>query len=325
MTRLWRLYFAALAASLAASACFASHGELPAPDAGQAPPDEDVPIGETGQPDVVEFDGIRIATWNVRRFFDRTCDSGKCGPDDFEAQLDDAEFDLRATQIADAILSLGADIVALQEIESQECVDALALKLGDAMPVRILGETGGKGSLDVAIVGRGQHLLTRTHRDTPIPLASGGTTTFARELLEVHLKVDGQRVVVLSAHFKSKNDDDPQRRLAEAAASRAVVEGLAEELPEAVIVLAGDLNDTPGSEPLETLEAGGTLLRAGKDLPPAEAWTCCGGYKNWLDHVLISTEAAGTYSVGTATVHRTDEYGFEGSDHAALSVGVTLE
>jgi hypothetical protein len=69
-----------------------------------------------------------------------------------------------------------------------------------------------------------------------------------------------------AAHFKAKSGDDPPRRLAEAQASSRIVNEVALRLPDAVVLLGGDLNDTPGSPPLDALVVDGGLQRLADDV-----------------------------------------------------------
>lgn len=267
-----------------------------------------------------DLDGrVGVVTFNVRRFFDTTCDSGNCD-DGFESVLSEAQFNFRANQIADAIEATGADIALLQEIESQDCLDALVERL-DGFTVSVLGETGGTATLDVAVVARAGELLeVETHRDIGLTRPDGSRTTFAREFLGVHLGIAGDRVIVFTSHFKSQNNDDPGRRLAEASAARDIVTAAADAHPDALVVFGGDLNDTPGSEPLDALETDGALFRVASLLPPGEDATHeYRGEENALDHIYLAEDAAGIVIPETITVFRDASGGFGGSDHAALS------
>ncbi len=280
------------------------------PDLGLVEPDGDVVIDPAAQ--------ISIATFNVKRFFDTRCQSGECGPNDFEGVYNESEFDARARRLANGVVQLDADIVLLQEFETQMCLDALADLLGEERyPVALLAETGNNASLDVAVLARGTLIKAVKHKQERIPKPGGGTTTFSREFLEVHLDFDGQTVIAFNAHYKSKNNDDPRRRLAEAMASREIVLAVADENPESLVVLGGDLNDTPGSSPLDTLEAGGDLVRVASDLPDPSTHVFQGNPLA-LDHLLWVKGAASGYVTGSAEVIRDSERGFAGSDHAAL-------
>lgn len=278
-------------------------------DTGAPPPDLPVP----GPEDIV------VATFNVRRFFDTKCDSGSCGGGAFEEVYTPAQFAYRADQIADAIAGLGADVVLLQEIESQACLDALLERLPD-YESSYLGETGFPASVDTALLARLPLIEIRSHGSTPIPLPGGGHTYFARQYLEAHLDVGGRRMIAFVAHFKSKNDDDPDRRLAEATRARELIDAGAAAYPDALIVMGGDLNDVPGSPPLEALEGDGGVLRVAAELGD-EDWTYVyNGQPSALDHLYQSMLATGgSFVPGTARILRgKGTAGYGGSDHAAV-------
>lgn len=264
---------------------------------------------------------LRAATFNTRLFFDPTCESGRCGAGDFEQVPTPQAFALRADSLAAAVRGMGADVVALQEVETQAALDALAARLADRYPTAVLGETGLPGSIDVAVLGAGALLAVRRHRAQPLMRPDGSATSFTRELLEVHMQVKGRRVVLLAAHFRSKVDDDPGRRLAEAQAARDIVLGTAKEFPDAVVLLGGDLNDTPGSPPISALESAPALLRVASDRPPASVATYTwNGNAQAIDHLFLALGASGMYvPASAAAVHDpSGKQGLAGSDHAAL-------
>lgn len=269
---------------------------------------------------------LTVATWNVERYFDLRCDTGRCSPWDYEELPSPEGFATRGQELALAIEAMGADIVLLQEVESDPCLEEIQRNLTQPYPIAWLGETGGAASVDVAVLARGRRLEVRGHRHQAIPRAEGGSTTFARELLELHLELEGRHIIVFSAHFKSKSNDDPGRRLAEATAAHQIVRQTQEEHPEALVILGGDLNDTPGSAPLDALESDGALLRVASELSP-EDWT----YR-WqnsgqaIDHLFLAREGGGAYLPGSAQVWRgTGGTGYAGSDHGALSASFVWE
>jgi endonuclease/exonuclease/phosphatase family metal-dependent hydrolase len=319
-----RLRLAALVASSLAFACRPPPDEIQVirPDSGAT-----LDAGVGGGDAATVESALRVATFNVHLFFDLSCDSGNCGLGEFEQAPSATEFEARADAIAEAIRGLDADVVSVQEIETEVAMDALASRLSDVYPTIVLGETGAPGSIDVAVLGRGQFLEARTHRYHPMLKPDGTSTYFAREFLEVHMDLDAERVIQFSAHFRSKANDDPGRRLAEAKAAREIVIASATEFPDAIVVLAGDLNDTPGSEPIDVLENGLELLRVAKDLPVGEQGTYqWNGQAEAIDHVFLSTTSRGVYVPGSAEViHSPGAWGLAGSDHAALLADFGVE
>ena len=262
---------------------------------------------------------VRIATFNVRRFFDTVCDSGTCGDDNYEDQASPAYFESRAAQLAEAIIKLDADVLSLQEIESQACLDALLTNLPGMYGV--LGEINTVASVDVAVLSKTPLDNVTGHRAThPLTLPDGRVTTFSRELLEVQVRAtDGTKIVMFAAHFKSKSADDPARRLAEAQVSSQVITALAAVEPDSLVILGGDLNDTPDSPPLTALTVDGGLVRVADDLAiSAQATYRYAGNGQAIDHLLIAPSAASWRVPRSSRVWR-DASGWGGSDHAALT------
>jgi uncharacterized protein len=273
---------------------------------------------------------LRIATFNVRLFFDSTCDSGSCASTDFEQVQSGAEYTADIERIATAITKLDADVIAVEEIETQKCLDDLAKRLaqkGLVYPIALLGEIDTPGSVDVGVLARGSLTEKRTHRDTPLTRPDGSKTTFSRELLEVRLSLGGQQIAMFAAHFRSKASDDPGRRLAEATATRTIMTATATELPGAIVALGGDLNDTPGSPPLDAMVLGGDLVRLAAELPAAsQATYTFAGQVEAIDHLFVHKNGAARYTSGTVKVVRDGTTGgLGGSDHAALSAELSLQ
>jgi predicted extracellular nuclease len=264
---------------------------------------------------------VRLATFNVRRFFDTVCESGACGPGDYEALPSQDAFAARADQLATAIAGLDADVIALEEVETEACLDALLARLHDVMPNGVLGEIGSPASVDVAVLSKREIDEVVRYRAThPLTLLDGTVTTFSRELLEVHTRAaNGAEVVMFAAHFKAKVNDQPERRLAEAQVSSEIVNAVASARPGVLVVLGGDLNDTPGSPPLNALTVDGGLVRVADDLPrPAQATYTYGGNSQAIDHLLVAPGVAAMRVPFSSQVWR-DDRGWGGSDHAALT------
>ena len=282
-----------------------------------------VPAVEDGPPLVGD---LRAVTFNTHLFFDLVCDSGRCGPTDFEQVPSAQAFSDKADAVAKALRRMNGDVVALQEIENQNALDAVAGRLRDVYPTVVLGETGLPASIDVAVLSRGSLLSVRRYHDRVLTRPDGTKTTFSRELLEVHVSLRGRELVMFSAHFRSKSSDDPGRRLAEAQATADIIQQTAKEFPDAVIVLGGDLNDTPGSPPLAALEGVPGLLRVAKDRPLSSAATYSwNGDLQAIDHLFLWQSARVDYVAGSANAqHDATRFGLAGSDHAALLADFAL-
>jgi endonuclease/exonuclease/phosphatase family metal-dependent hydrolase len=267
---------------------------------------------------------FRVLTFNVRRFFDPVCQSGQCAAGDFEALPTQADFEARADQLAAGIRATGADVVVLQEIENQACLDALSSRLSDILPGATMGETGAPGSMDVAVLARVAIARTVKHRGSILIRPDGSTTSFSREFYEVHVQLLEREVIAFAAHFRSKVNDDSGRRLAEAQAAHTIVTQAAAANPDAVVLLAGDLNDTPGSAPIDALEADAALIRVARENPVADQATYIfSGQGQAIDHVFRAARSPGITVPGSVKVLK-GPGGYAGSDHFALQADFTV-
>jgi uncharacterized protein len=277
-----------------------------------------------GDPATTRQPGVlRLGHLNVRRYFDTTCDSGQCQAAGFEEVVTQTAFDQRTSQLAQGLARLEADVITLAEVENQACLDALQAKLKAAgldYPVAYLAEIGIPGSIDVGVLARGKLETVRTYRkEMPLTREDGSKTQFTRELPEVHLAFGSSSVIVYAAHFRSKADDDPSRRVAEAKATREIMIATATANTGAVVLLGGDLNDVPGSSAINALEEGEALVRVARDLPEAAQGTYMfGGESQAIDHIFTTASRATAYVAKSATVVREGKSGFAGSDHAAI-------
>lgn len=264
---------------------------------------------------------VRFVAFNVHRLFDETCDSGACGPDDYEEVASAATVTARTRRIADALSSLSIDVACLEEVETAALLDRIADDMPGPRWSRVLGETSLPASVDVGLIARFPITSIKSHRDQVLTRPDGTTTTFTRDLLEVHLDVRGAEVVTFCAHFRSKANDDPGRRLAEAIGARALVQAVAEASPSALVLLGGDLNDVPGSPPLVALEEGGGLHRVSASLPDDVISTFdFAGSSLAIDHFYVATAALPRFTSGSFhAIRDLGARGYAGSDHALIA------
>ncbi|BDG08234.1 endonuclease/exonuclease/phosphatase family protein [Anaeromyxobacter paludicola] len=252
---------------------------------------------------------LRLVTWNVHDLFDES--------DDPLTQDPVPRPDTVARKLArvGAVLArLDADVIVLQEVESL----ALLERLARGPPLAALGYvhlhlTEGRDprGIDVAVLSRRPLARCVSHladRD------AAGAHLFSRDLSEVHLAVAGRPVVLLAAHLASKREPQDALRAAQAARADAIARDLLSGLPGALVVVAGDLNDLPGSAPLRPLLADPLLADLGALVAPADAYTYTPpAYRGRLDYLVASAnaldwlarvEVAGGDDVEAASDHR---------------------
>lgn len=260
-------------------------------------------------------DELTIATYNTYLLFDTICDSGRCHTSDFEQKRTQQEFDERIAQVAAAIDALGADIVMLQEVEKQPVLDALNEALENPYPVAYLAESGYPGSLDVAVLARGEARDIMTYLQL-----EDSQQTFTRPLLRVDLQINCKSVIAFAAHFRSKVGDDPNRRLAEARTTRQIVGEVAAQNQDALLLLGGDLNDTPDSDMMQELTGNGGLVWVAEGKRLIDVYTIVhNSMRMQVDHLLLAPSGGGAYVPDSVrSVHDHNPVGYGGSDHGAL-------
>ncbi len=285
--------------------------ELPADSDNYNPVEDSDPIVDQDQN---ESETITISSFNVENLYDAQCDNGL---DEFGNcrdgyLVDQATFDSRISEIAASLEKIGADIQILVEMEDETGAEALKNRLPDMFDDYHVANKSLQYT-DVGIVTRGKITVIKNHSGSPIQSPDGSTHYFAREFPEIHVKIDGRHVIVFPAHFKSKANDNPSWRLAEAIAAQKIVKETATAYPDAVVVMGGDINDLPGSDPVNALETPEgeepVLTRVLKDIAvPHEQ--CTHNYGCWdeevvctaIDHLFFSEISAGKYVSGSGKV-----------------------
>lgn len=162
---------------------------------------------------------------------------------------------------ARVIADVGADVMGIVEAENRPSLaefNRVMIPTVGGTPFRHVMVIDGNDDrgIDVGLLCREGFMIDhmRSHVDDRLP---DETFIFSRDCPEYVISTPaGNRLVVLVNHFKSKGFGTPAssnaRRRAQAQRVRDIYERLTEEGNGLVAVL-GDLNDTPGSEPLEPL------------------------------------------------------------------------
>jgi endonuclease/exonuclease/phosphatase family metal-dependent hydrolase len=251
---------------------------------------------------------------------------------------------------ARVLLDVRADIVGVVEAESRLALkrfaDAGVTESGRPRYPHVMVVDGNdERGIDVGVMSTHDYQLIgqRTHVDDADTLGR----IFSRDCAEYHFRSPGgQRIAVLVNHFKSKGyggkvrSDEIRRRQAVRVAD--IYRDLVTQWSENVVVL-GDLNDTPESEPLAPLLSG-TDLRDISEHPGFDDGGRPGTYgyctaRNKLDYLLLSPALYATatgggisrlgvwggrrgtlwpiYDTMTKAVHA-------GSDHAAVYADLNL-
>jgi predicted extracellular nuclease len=157
----------------------------------------------------------------------------------------------------------------------------------------------------------------------------------SRKPLVGEFTIDGEPLFVIANHFNSKGPDDPifgrqqepdlvseEQRIAQAQMVRLFVDELFDADPQAKVIVLGDLNDFPFSEPVEILEDGGgaerDLTNLIATLPEAERYTYVfTGNAQAIDHMLVSPSLAPAVR-RVDVVHVNAEFPEAVSDHDPL-------
>ncbi|KAB2964152.1 MAG: hypothetical protein F9K18_07790 [Thermoanaerobaculia bacterium] len=207
---------------------------------------------------------------------------------------------------------------------------ARVVRRGEAGP---LSETGieGSGSATRLTLSPGRVAA----RSEAFTLAGGEGV---RRSLAVELEAGGARLFVIVNHWSSKYQDDRafgavqpprrptgSRRLAQAREIRAFAERLLAADADARVVVIGDLNDYPWSEPVELISRPpleNLLLR----VPAARRYTFnFEGAGQALDHVVVSPALARGAEAEVVHLDADCPEGVRVSDHDPLVVRVRLD
>ncbi len=222
---------------------------------------------------------VRIATFNAENFFNDKLDGEPRVQDEVSSTPSPTEYQTKLKSVARILALTKADIVALQEVENMAVLDDLAARpeLEKAFSTRVLLPGNDPRGIDVALLSTYPTLEVTSHKDELFTgsTAMGDSFKFSRDCLEVHLSINGSRLVMLVSHFKAKVSDNPAKRLAEAERTRAIADGLTAKYPGAMVLILGDFNDFPGTPPINALQGAAPNLytSAALTLPAADAWS----------------------------------------------------
>jgi endonuclease/exonuclease/phosphatase family metal-dependent hydrolase len=261
--------------------------------------------------------------------------------------------ELAMTHTARVIEDVDADIIAVVEAESRIALKRFAqagVVTSDGDPayphVMVIDGNDDRG-IDVGLMTKPSHAIVAVHPHVD-DKDDGDRPIFGRDCPEYTVQLaSGSRVVVLVNHFKSKgygrqSDNDAKRR--QQATRVAEIYSALRAKGENNVVVLGDLNDTPASDPLKPLLQD-TDLRDIATHPSFSSDGRPGTYANGtesqkIDYVLLSP-ALYSHVTGGATFRQGVWGGKNGtlfphyptmtssvhaaSDHAAIYADVDID
>jgi endonuclease/exonuclease/phosphatase family metal-dependent hydrolase len=259
---------------------------------------------------------IKILNWNIKNFLDDENNSD--APDEFIQDTEDYQAQIAA---AAAILEeLDPDVAVLQEIENEGVLADLNAALGGRYVDLVAVPGNDPRGVNIAAMSKIAFSEVVSHKDDQFVLegTQGPTYTFARDCVELHLTHAGQPIALLGVHFRSKGPpDDPNKRLAEAQRARAIANELTAENGNLGVIVLGDFNDLPGSDPY--LVVGGPESNRYTDVatfvPEAERWTFdFQGAKELIDHQMANPRMFGFVNGDSVVIRKGTDVG-NASDH----------
>lgn len=305
-----------------------------------------------------------ITTFNVENLFDLEDDPGK---DEGTSTPTPEALEIKLRKLTEAIreeLRL-PEIVVVQEVENTAILSELAARINRGSRTSYVATSHGSSDRRGIEVGflwdRSRvHLIESYLLSGPdVDQAFGKLSPSpGREPLVGQFRIRGKKVTIIGNHFKSKGGDDPLfgvndpparrteiQRKAQAKVVRDFVSSLLETDPDALVVVAGDLNDFPFGEPGEGPDHPLGILEGSKGGAPltnlilledeADAYTFVyQGNSQILDHILVSAallerfEAVDVLHFNAsfpARLSRDGTTGFRSSDHDAVEARFQLK
>jgi len=271
-----------------------------------------------------------VASYNLENYLDAPMGSRPVKPE------------VSRAKVHESLLSLRADVLALQEVGSLSAL----LKLRDALHRGGLDYphweqvTGFDTNIHIAVLSRFPFSAREPHTNEGF-LLYGRRYRVSRGFAEVEVRVnDRYRFTLITAHLKSRREsasaDQADLREQEAIRLRRIIDARLLARPEANLVVLGDLNDHPDSEPIRIILArgkrnalvdtrpaerdGGDRFEGGQGRSRAVTWTHFYAKEDVysrIDYILLSRGMAREWDPTGTYVLRMPDWGV-GSDHRPI-------
>lgn len=234
------------------------------------------------------------------------------------------EFVRQRSKIVEVLAALDADVVGLMEMQNngatalQNLVDALNARVGAGTYSRVADPAGGTGTdaIKVALIYRNARIAT-----AGAALADTNPVHNRPPLAQAFVAPNGERLVVVVNHFKSKGCDgaagadldsgDGQgcfndRRVQQAQALRGFVAGVSATAGSTDVLLIGDFNAYAQEDPIADLTANGLLDQIARFSDFGYSYVFDGAAGR-LDHAIASATLAAKVSGATEWHINADE------------------
>ena len=196
-------------------------------------------------------DSYLFCFWNVENLFDDK-DNNRKGPGDREYDpwfANDPKIrELKYSNLSKALVQLndgkGPDILALAEVESVRAAELLQ----EALNKRLEDESLHYTSVLMKELTAGRHIAPAIL--TRLPVQSDRTRLHGRRqrILEGHVVVDGQDLVILATHWTSRIRQGGQQRAEYGDQIYGTFKAMYKRNPQVDVLICGDFNDTPQDE-----------------------------------------------------------------------------
>jgi endonuclease/exonuclease/phosphatase family metal-dependent hydrolase len=260
---------------------------------------------------------LSIANWNVHNFINDQFD------DPAPQEAVDNQWPAHRAAVGNVLNAIDVDILMLQEVEHEAGLEELNdMELSGAYPHITVIDANDPRGIDIGIMSKVPLDDVISHQDESFTKAgtNGPSYIFARDVLEVHLTVNGRQIVLLGVHFKAKDNDDPDKRLAEAQRTRAIADAITSASPGAAVIILGDFNDLPASPPYlaVTGSAPDAYTNAPQFVSAANQWTFdFNGQLELVDHQMVNPLMAERLEQSTVRIVHGPEVD-AASDHAPV-------
>ncbi|WP_405582332.1 endonuclease/exonuclease/phosphatase family protein [Streptomyces sp. NBC_01092] len=239
------------------------------------------------------------------------------------------------------VAEVDADILLTVEVEDRLTLERFNTQvLGESLgrrpyPYSMLIDGNDPRGIDIGILSRHPITTIRSHVFDTNP-ERADKRLFSRDCPEFEIELDDTNLVVLGNHLKSKADDNPFLRLTQARRVAEIYRAALERSPH--VIVAGDLNDFPDSEPIAVLRDTG--LRDVMDHPAYHGKLHgthgqCKGEQDKLDYLMlppslwkevqhVGLETRGISAKGIDHFDTVKTRADAASDHAALYADLEL-